>query len=318
VAAVFAPCVGLAQQAWKIRRLGYLTTNSGSGTADLRPRDAFRQGLRERGWVEGQNILIEYRYADGGLDRLPRLAEELVHLNVEVIAAGPTPSALAARNATRTIPIVGVSLTEPVAVGLVTSLAHPGGNVTGVTYGADTVIFGKQLELLKESVPGVRRVALLSNPGPAQRPTVRSVQAAARTLGIELQLLEARSPDAFAGAFAAMVKARAGAVLMVGDSMLFLHRARLVDLAIENRLPSMSTQAQWVEAGGLMSYGPNLPDLYRHAAAYVHKILKGARAADLPVEEPTKFELVLNSKTARTLGLTIPPSLLARADQVIE
>jgi putative ABC transport system substrate-binding protein len=314
-----APLVADAQQpAGKVYRLGYLSVGSGTSTY-LRPVEAFRQGLRELGWVEGQNIVIEYRWAEGRVDRLPGLAEELVRLKVDVIAASPTPAALAARNATRTIPIVGMSLTEPVAVGLVASLARPGGNVTGVTYGVDTDIFGKQLGLLKEAIPKVRRVAVLWNPGnsPAQPLIMSSVKAAAQSLGLQLQLLEAREPGEFDGAFAAMAKERAGALLLPGDPMHFLHRARLADLALKGRLPSMSTQWQWVEAGGLMSYGPSLPDLYRRAATYVDKILKGAKPADLPIEQPTKFEMVINLKTAKALGLTIPTSLLQRADEVI-
>jgi len=309
-----------AQPTGKIYRIGYLAAGWGSGTAYLRPLEAFRQGLRELGWVEGQNVLIEYRFAEGRLERLPGLAEELVRLKVDVIAASPTPAALAAKNATRTIPIVGMSLTEPVGVGLVASLARPGGNVTGVAYGFDTDIFGKQLELLKEVIPKVRRVAVLSNPGnsPAQPLIMSSVEGAARSLGLQLQLLEARGPGEFDSAFAVMAKERAGALLVTGDPMFFLHRARLAELAVKNRLPSMSTQGQWVEAGGLMSYGPSFPDLYRRAATYVDKILKGARPADLPIEQPTKFELVINLKTAQALGLTIPRSLLQRADQVIE
>ncbi len=243
-----------------------------------------------------------------------------MRLKVDVIAASPTPAALAAKNATRTIPIVGMSLTEPVGVGLVASLARPGGNVTGVAYGFDTDIFGKQLELLKEVIPKVRRVAVLSNPGnsPAQPLIMSSIDGAARSLGLQLQLLEARGPGEFDGAFAVMAKERAGALLVTGDPMFFLHRARLAGLAVKHRLPSMSTQGQWVEAGGLMSYGPSFPDLYRRAATYVDKIFKGAKPADLPIEQPTKFELVINLKTAHALGLTIPRSLLQRADQVIE
>ena len=319
VAILAAPRVE-AQPAGKVYRIGYLASGWGSGTANPRPLEAFRQGLRELGWVEGQNIVIEYRFAEGRSDRLPGLADELVRLKVDVIAASPTPAALAARNATRTIPIVGMSLTEPVKLGLVSSLARPDGNVTGVTYGADTDIFGKQLGLLKEAVPKVRRVAVLSNPAssPAHPYQIGSVKAAARSLGVQLQLLEAREPGEFDGAFAAMAKERAGALLAVGDPMFFLHRTRLAELAVKSRLPSMSTQAQWVEAGGLMSYGPSVPDLYRRAAGYVDKILKGAKPGDLPIEEPTRFELVVNLKTAKALGLTMPPSLLLRADSVLE
>jgi putative ABC transport system substrate-binding protein len=311
-----ASFVAEAQPSRKTYRIGYLAAGWGSGTAYLRTLEAFRQGLRELGWVEGENVRIEYRFAEGRFERLPALAEELVRLNVDVIAASPTPAALAAKNATRTIPIVGMSLTEPVEVGLVASLARPGGNVTGLAYGFGTDIFGKQLELLKEVVPEVRRVAVLSNPGnsPAQPMMMSSVERSARSLGLQLQLLEARAPDEFDGAFAAMTRERAGALLLTGDSMFFLHRARLAELAVRNRLPSMSTQGQWVEAGGLMSYGPSFPDLYRRAATYVDKILKGARPADLSIEQPTKFELVINLKTARALGLTVPQPLLLRAE----
>jgi len=315
-----APFVAEAQPTSKIYRIGYLAAGWGSGTAYLRPLEAFRQGLRELGWVQGQNVLIEYRFAEGRVDRLPGLAEELVRLKVDVIAASPTPAALAAKNATRTIPIVGMSLTEPVEVGLVASFARPGGNVTGVAYGLDTDIFGKQLELLKQVIPEVRRVAVLSNPGnsPAQPLMMSSVERSARALGLQLQFVEARAPSEFGGAFAAMAKERAGALLLTGDSMFFLHRARLADLAVKNRLPSMSTQGQWVEAGGLMSYGPSFPDLYRRAATYVDKILKGAKPADLPIEQPTKIELAINLKTAKAIGIIVPQSLLQRADEVIQ
>jgi len=262
--------------------------------------------------------MIEYRYAEGRIDRLPGLAEELVQLKVDVIAASPTGAAMAARNASRTIPVVGMSLTEPVELGLVASLARPGGNVTGVTYGVDTDIFGKQLGLLREAVPKVRRVAVLSNPSPAQPLIIKNVTAAGRSLGLQLQLLQAREPGEFDGAFAAMAKERAGGLLVVGDSMFFIHRARLAELAVMHRLPSVSTQTQWVEAGGLMSYAASLPDIYRRAASYVDKILKGAQPGDLPVEQPTKFELVINLKTAQALRLTIPQSLLVRADEIIQ
>jgi putative ABC transport system substrate-binding protein len=319
VALLAVPLAANAQPAGKVYRLGYLSTGSPTATY-VRPLEAFREGLRELGWVEGRNLVIEYRFAEGRTDRLPGLAEELVGLKVDVIAAGPTPATMAARNATRTIPIVGMGLTEPVAIGLVASLARPGGNVTGVTYSADTAIFGKQLELLKEVVPKVRRVAALTNPTgtPAHSLMLSNVQVAARSLGLELQVHEAREPGAFDGAFAAMVKERAAALWVFGDPMFFLHRARLADLSLKNRLPSMSTQWQWVEAGGLMSYGPSLPDLWRRGATYVDKLLRGAKPADLPIEQPTKFELVINLKTAKALGLTIPPSLLQRADEVIQ
>jgi putative ABC transport system substrate-binding protein len=312
-----APLAAEAQQAGKVYRVGYLT--AGSVTANPRVLEAFRQGLRDLGWVEGQNIVIEYRSAEGRFDRLPDLAAELVRLKVDVIVAAPTPAALAAKNATGTVPIVGVSLTEPVGLGLIGSLARPGGNVTGVSYSVGTDIFGKDLELLKEVVPKVRRVAVLSNPdGPAQPLTISNIKGAARSLGLQLLLLEARAPGDFDGAFAAMARERVGALFVVTDPMFIPHRTRLTDLAAKNRLPSIFTQRADVEAGGLMSYGPNFADMYRRAATYVDKILRGAKPADLPVEQPTKFELVINLKTANALGLTIPRSVLARADEVIQ
>ena len=308
-----------AQPTDKIYRIGYLSTGSAT-TTYTRPLEAFREGMRDLGWIEGRNLIFEYRYAEGQVDRLPALADELVRLKVDLIVASPTPSALAAKNATRTIPIVGMSLTEPVAVGLVPSLARPGGNVTGLTYGVDTEIFAKQLQLLKEVVPSVTRVAILANPGssPAEPLVMESVKKAARSLGLPLQIVEVRDPDDFDAAFAAMVKERAGALLLRGDPMFFVHRARLAELATKNRLPSMSTQSQWVEAGGLISYAPSFPDLWRRAATYVDKILRGAKPADLPIEQPAKFELVVNLRTAKALGLTIPTSLLQRADEVIQ
>jgi putative ABC transport system substrate-binding protein len=316
---VIASPIAFAQPAGKVYRIGYLSIGSAS-TTYTRPLEAFRQGLRELGWEEGRNLLIEYRFAEGRADRLPALADELVRLKVDLIVASPTPSALAAKNATRTIPIVGMSLTEPVAVGLVPSLARPGGNVTGLTYGVDTEIFGKQLQLLKEVIPNVRSMAVLTNPGgsPAQPLVMESVKSAARSLGLPLQILEVREPGEFDAAFATMVKERSGALLLSGDALFFVHRHRLADLALKNGLPSMSTQSQWVEAGGLMSYAPSFPDLWRRAATYVDRIFRGARPADLPIEQPTKFELVVNMKTAKTLELTIPQSILARADEVIQ
>lgn len=309
-----------AQPTGKVYRIGYLSIGSAS-TTYTRPLEAFRQGLRELGWVEGRNLLIEYRYAEGQSDRLPALADELVRLKVDLIVASPTPSALAAKQATRTIPIVGMSLTEPVAVGLVPSLARPGGNVTGLTYGVDTEIFGKQLQLLKEVVPNVRRVAVLTNPasgGPSWALRMESVRSAARSLGLPLQILEVHEPSDFDAAFAAMVKERAGALLVSGDALFFVHRAQLSDLALKNRLPSMSTQSQWVEAGGLLSYAPSFPDLWRRTATYVDKILRGAKPGDLPIEQPAKFELVVNLRTARELGISLPQSVLQRADRVIQ
>jgi putative ABC transport system substrate-binding protein len=250
---------------------------------------------------------------------LPDLAAELVRLKVDIIVATPTPAAVAARNATRTIPIVMRGVGDPVGLGLVESLARPRGNVTGLSYTVGTETIGKGLELLMEAVPSVRRVAVLSNPAnPIHAHGVDSVKAVARSLGLQLQLLEARGPEGFDGAFAAMTRERAGALLVIADSMFDSHKARLGDLAVKSRLPSMHGYREVVEAGGLMSYGPSFPPQFRQAATYVDKILKGAKPGDLPVEQPTKFELVINLKTAKALGLTIPPSLLLRAGEVIE
>jgi putative ABC transport system substrate-binding protein len=312
-----APLMAEAQPAGKLYRIGYLA--GGSATANPSFAEAFRQGLRELGWVEGQNIAIEYRFAEGRLDRLPDLAAELVRLKVDIIVATPTPAAVAARNATRTIPIVMRGVGDPVGLGLVERLARPGGNVTGLSYTVGTETIGKGLELLMEAVPSVGRVAVLSNPAnPIHAHGVDSVKAVARSLGLQLQLLEARGPEGFDGAFAAMTRERAGALLVIADSMFDSHKARLGDLAVKSRLPSMHGYREVVEAGGLMSYGPSFPPQFRQAATYVDKILKGAKPGDLPVEQPTKFELVINLKTAKALGLTIPPSLLLRAGEVIE
>jgi putative tryptophan/tyrosine transport system substrate-binding protein len=314
-----APLAVEAQPATKIHRIGFL--GSGSASGDPRTRDAFREGLRELGWVEGQNLVIEYRFAEGRPDRLRDLAAELVRLKVDVIAAGPTPPVLAAKKATGTVPIVGMSLTDPVGLGLVASLARPGGNVTGVAYGVGMETFGKGLELLKETVPPVRRVAILSNPeSPTQPLLITSVKSAARSLGLELRLLDVRGPTQFDGAFAAMARDGAEALFVQTDPAYLLPgaAAQLADLAAKFRLPSMHAQRAAVEAGGLMSYGPSIVALYRRGAVLVDKILKGAKPADLPIEQPTKFELVINLKTAKTLGLTIPPSVLARTDEVIQ
>ncbi len=314
---VAAPLTADAQQAGKVPRIGFLGTRTLSDTSPF--LDAFRQGLRELGWVEGQNIVIDYRFAEGRFDRLPDLAAELVRLKVAIIVAAPTPAAVAAKKATETIPIVAIAVGDPVGIGLIASLAHPGGNVTGLSFSVGLEIAGKGLELLKETVPKVRRVAILSNPGnPGQPLSIRELNVGARSLGVQLQLLEVRGPNEFDGAFAAMATERVGALLVVADSMFNLHRTQLADLAARSRLPAAYGLRENVEAGGLMSYGPSLRDLFRRSATYVDKILKGAKPGDLPVEQPTKFELVINLKTAKALGLTIPQSVLSRADQVIE
>ena len=304
-------------QAGKVPRIGYLRVTSASDRPPL--LDAFRQALRELRWIEGQNVVIDYRFAEGRLDRLPDLAAELVRLKVDVIVSLGTQGVTAARNATDTIPIVMIGVRDPIAIGLIASLAHPGGNVTGVSGYAGLEIVAKQLELLKETVPEIRRVAVLSNPTNAYHQlAIKELNVAAGSLGVQLQLLEARGPNEFDGAFAAMAKERAGALLVLSDIMFNGHGTRLADLAASRRLPTANAVRESVEAGGLMSYGPSFLDSYRRSAAYVDKILKGAKAADLPVEQPTKFELVINLKVAKALGLEVPPLLIAQADELIE
>ncbi|KRT71644.1 MAG: hypothetical protein XU13_C0041G0021 [Candidatus Rokubacteria bacterium CSP1-6] len=318
LAMLLAPLGAAAQQPGKVPRIGYFSAGSPSSAPHL--LEAFRKGLRELGWVEGQNIVIDYRFAEGRFDRLPDLAAELVRLKVDIIVAVATQGVAAAKNATETIPIVMISgSADPVGLGFIASLARPGGNVTGLSYSVGPEILGKGLELLKEIAPKVRRVAILSNPAsPVQPLFIREVKVAARSLGVQLQLLEARGPNEFDGAFAAMAKERVGALLVVADGLFILHRTRLADLAARSRLPAIYGYREHVEAGGLMSYGSSLRDLWRRAATYVDKILKGAKPADLPVEQPTKFELVVNLKTAKALGLTIPQSVLVRAAEVIQ
>jgi len=278
--------------------------------------EEFRQGLRERGYVEGQNVVIEFRFTDGSVDQLPQLAEELVRLKVDVILAIAAPSVLAAKKATTSVPIVFVGVNHPVEIGMVQSLGRPGGNITGVAFNpAD--LAGKRLELLRELIPNLKRVALLwdrTNPaGPAQ---LEGAVVAARTLSLQPEPVPIQGPSDFDTGF----KAARGAegLLQVDSSLFTTHRVRLVELAATNRLPAIYGIRELVEVGGLISYGPLIPDLHRRAAAYVDKILKGAKPADLPVEQPTTLELVINLKTVKALGLTVPPTLLARADEVIE
>jgi putative ABC transport system substrate-binding protein len=313
-----APFAAEAQQAAKIARIGYL---AGNLAANPHLIEAFRQGLRDLGYVEGRNVVIEYRSAEGKFERLPALAAELVALKVDVILAGGTLQALAAKQATRTLPIVFAGAADPVASGLVTSLARPGGNVTGLSLLAPELI-GKCLEQLKQAVPGVTRVAVLWQPGGhgerTEQDMLKEAEVAARALGVRLQFVEARGPADLDRPFSDMTRARAGALTALPSSMFITERRRLVDLAAKNRLPTVYPWREFVDAGGLMAYGPNNADLFRRAATYVDKILKGAKPADLPVEQPTKFELVINVKTAKALGLTIPPSLLGRADEIIQ
>jgi putative ABC transport system substrate-binding protein len=318
VAVLLAPHAGEAQHAATILRIGFLSPSSLSDSRTARFLQAFRQGLRELGYAEGQNIAIESRFAEGKWNQLPGLAAELVRVKVDVIVTYTTPATQAAKQATGTIPIVVAAVIDPVAAGLVASLAHPGGNVTGLSQMVPELV-GKQLEVLKEVAPKISRVALLSNPAnSAHALAIRDMKVAARSLGVQLQLLEARGPSEIGSAFAAMTTERAGAVIVLVDSMLIDHRTRIADLAARRRLPTVSATIETAEAGGLIAYGPSVRDMFRRAAAYVDKILKGAKPADLPIEQPTKFELVINLRTARALGLTIPQSVLLRADQVIQ
>jgi ABC-type uncharacterized transport system substrate-binding protein len=314
-----APLAAEAQQAAKVARIGFLAVNL---AANPHPREAFLQGLRDLGYVEGRNVVIEYRDAEGKPERLPALAAELAALKVDVIVTGGgTPSALAAKQAAKTIPIVFAAAADPVMDGLVTSLARPGGNVTGSSLLTPELV-GKCLEQLTQVVPGVSRVGALWQPGTAGERTdkdmLKAADVAARALGVRLQVVEARGPADFDRAFSNMTRARAGALTVLPNAMFSSERGRLVDLAAKHRLPAVYPLREFVDAGGLMSYGANLADLFRRAATYVDKILKGAKPADLPVEQPTKFELIINLKTAKALGLTIPPSLLQRADEVIQ
>jgi len=305
-----APLAARAQQGATVPRLGMLATNRSSG---VRMLDAFLQGLRDLGYADGRNIVIEHRDAEGKLERLPGLAAELVALNVDVIVAPLTPAALAAKHATRTIPIVFAAASDPVTDGLVTSLARPGGNVTGMSNLSPELV-GKRLDLLKQAVPDVARLAVLRHPGSIPERTEKDMltraDVAAQALKVRLQVVAVRSPEDFERAFSDMTRARVGAMTLVGGNMFFASRRRLVDLAARNRLPAVYSGRDFVEVGGLMSYGQDDADAFRRAAAYVDKILKGAKPADLPVEQPTTFELVINLRTAKALGLTIPSSLL--------
>ena len=304
-----------AQPPGKVHRIGFL--GAASPTAVSHALEAFRQGLRDLGWVEGQNMAIDWRFAEGRAERLPQLATELVQLKAEVIVVTVTPVALAAKKATRTIPIVMLGTGDPVANGLVASLARPGANITGLSLQA-AELGGKRLQLLKEAHPGLSGVAVLWNvANPYTILEVRETEIAARALGIQIQSLGIREADEFERAFREAATWRGRALIVVGDSLTLFHRARIVELAARHQLPAMYGFREFVDAGGLMGYGANLPDMYRRGATYVDKILKGAKPGDLPIEQPTKFELVINLKTAKALGLTIPDSVLIRADEVI-
>jgi putative tryptophan/tyrosine transport system substrate-binding protein len=302
-----------AQQAKKIPRIGLLVPSS----SDFTRKDAFLQGLRDLGYVEGKNIAIEYRYTEGELNRLPDLAAELVRLNVDVIVTAAISSVRAAKKATATIPIVFASVGDAVDSGLVSSLARPGGNATGLTFFAPE-LDGKRLELLKEAFPKITKVAFLWRMPAARADPFKEAEAVAKTLGLRLQSVGVRGPDDFESAFKAAKSGGADALIVISNPLSNTYRARIVDLAAKNRLPGIYPSTDFVEDGGLMSYGADILDNWRRAATYVDKILKGAKPADLPVEQPKKFQFVINLKAANQIGLTFPPNVLARADEVIK
>jgi putative ABC transport system substrate-binding protein len=312
-----APRLVEAQPAGKVWRIGVLSSGSSSATREARI-DAFKRGLRELGYVEGRNIVIESRWGEGQYENLPGLAAELVRLKMDVILTAAVPAIRAAKEATRTIPIVMAVVVDPVETGLVASFARPGGNITGLSVRTPELV-GKQFGLLKEIVPKASRVAVLWNPGNlGNPPQLRAAELAARTLGMRLQSLEARNPREIDSAFAAMTREAAAALVVLVDVMLIDHRTRIAGLAATRRLPAVYGQLEHVESGGLMAYAPNFVDNYGRAAVFVDKILRGANPGDLPIEQSTKFELVINLKTAKALGLTIPRSVLLQADRVIE
>ena len=306
-----------AQQPGKVYRIGILT-NKASDPVEARLLEAFRLGLRELGWIEGRNILLEFREAEGNYARLPALAADLVRLKVDLILARSSQYVQAAKEATSSIPIVFVVHADPVRTGHVTSLARPGGNITGLA-NLMSDLAPKLLELLSSAVPVAKQIAVLWNPDtPSHTPALKEVEEAGRTLRMQLQAVGARTAAELEGAFTAMARARAQAVLVLSSPLFLAERQRVAKLATTHRLPSISDLREYVEAGGLMSYGANYEDLFRRGAVYVDRILKGAKPAELPVQQATKFELVINLKTAKALGLTIPPSLLRRADEIIQ
>jgi putative ABC transport system substrate-binding protein len=311
------PGAARAQQPGKVYRIGYLSTPTAESVA--RGVDAFLRKLRELGWTEGRNLAIVYRWADGDVAKLPQFAAELVRENVDLIVAPAGSAALAAKQATSTIPIVMIFASEPVELGLVADLRRPGGNVTGTTLTPGPEIFGKQLEILKEAFPRASRIAVLWNPAdPSFAAQAKSVDAAASALRLRLQHVEARGPEEFEDAFRAMTRQRADALLVSASSTFLAHGAPLAELAIRSRLPTMVSFREMVSAGGLMAYAVNISDFVVHSAVYVDKILRGAKPGDLAVEQPTKFELVVNSRTAKALGIELPQSLLLRADHVVQ
>jgi putative ABC transport system substrate-binding protein len=315
-AMIFALCFPVqAQQPKKVWRIGFLGSGSASGYASR--VDAMRDGLRDLGYVEGKNIVIEYRWADEKYDRLPELAAELVSLKLDVIIAHGTPGSRAAKQVTPTIPIVMAAIGDAVAAGLVASLARPGGNITGSSFFMPELT-AKRLELVKEAIPSVSRVAVLVNPGNlVNQPVLKEMQSTARLLGLELQQVKVRAADDFASVFSVMVKRQVGALAVSEDAMLNSQAERIADFAIKNRLATIGSTL-YVRTGYLMGYGPDVQHLWRRTGVFVDKILKGTKPADLPVEQPTKFEFIVNLKTAKQIGITIPPNVLARADRVIK
>ena len=305
-----------AQQPGRVYRLGYLSTPTRQSVE--RGVEAFLLRLRQLGWIEGQNLAIEYRWADGDVARLPQLAAEMVRLNVDVIVAPAGSAAVAAKNATRSIPIVMIFASDPVGLGLIGSLGRPGGNVTGTTFTSSSEIFGKQLQILKEAVPRISRVALLENSADISFQIAgKPVEEAARALQVRLQRVAATGPEQLEAAFAAMTRERADALLVSGSSTFLAHRAKLAELALRHRVPTMASFREMVEAGLLISYAVNMADFVGRSAVYVDKIFRGAKPGELPVEQPESFELVINQKTAQALGIRIPQLVLQRADQVI-
>jgi putative ABC transport system substrate-binding protein len=312
-ALLVAPCISAeAQQAKGIPRIGVIVTSA-------MPADPFREGLHDLGYIEGKNILIEYRNAEGSLERIPGLVDELVQQKVDVIVAPNNVAILSAKKETQAIPVVMVSSVDPVVAGYVDNLAHPGGNITGLAP-LTRELSAKRLELLKEIVPKMSRAAILWDAGgPGPRVAFKEYEAAARAFKLDLQSVEVRAPNPdFPGAIRAAKNKRADALIIVGNPLIRFHLKQIMELVAKNRLPSLTDDSRYVDAGGLVSYGSNIPDMLRRAATYVDKILKGAKPADLPVEQPTKFEFIINLKTAKQIGLTIPPNVLARADRVIK
>jgi putative tryptophan/tyrosine transport system substrate-binding protein len=312
-----APPATRALPAGKFPRIGFV--EAGSKSANQHFIEAFRAGLRDLGYVEGQNIAIEERWAEGRVERFPDLLADLLRLRVDVIVQASSPGAVTAKKVATSVPVVFVGVADPVGLGLVESLSRPGGNVTGLSLGFAEGFAGKWIELFKEAVPRVSRVAVLSNPlQPAQPGLLSHAQTAATALGVKLVSVPVQDANGLDGAFAAMAADGVRGLIVFTDPLTLRYRARIVELAAAHRLPAMYTFGEFVRAGGLMAYGPSVAEMFRRAATYVDRILKGVKPADLPVEQPTKFELIINLKTAKALGLTIPPSVLVRADEVIE